>query len=80
MKRADMAVAIGARVRARRHELGMTQHVLAERIGTYREIVKRVELGRHLPDLEVLRFYAVALGVRLSELVSAADEVSRESL
>ena len=73
---ARLAAALGARLRELRLERGLTQQVLAERVGTYREITKRIEQGRHLPRLDQLVFYARALGVPPSELLCVLDDAA----
>ena len=75
------AVAIGARVRELRRARGMSQRVLADRVGMHRPNLSRLENGRcdsrwgyALPKLQTLLDVAQGLGVPVSQIVSALDE------
>lgn len=70
-----LSIAVGRRVRHLRKARRMTQHELAERVGTYREIVARLERGVHVPRLRVLAEYADALRVPIWAIVNAVDGV-----
>jgi transcriptional regulator with XRE-family HTH domain len=48
------AIGIGARIRARRQELGLTQQQLAERVGVARQWVVRLERGNPRAELDPL--------------------------
>lgn len=52
-----------------RHEAGLTQAQVAERMGTKAPAVARLEnalvTGKHSPSLETLKRYAAALGKRV---------------
>jgi len=52
-----------------RHEAGLTQTQIAERMGTHAPAVARLESalasGKHSPSLTTLRKYAAALGKKL---------------
>lgn len=54
---------------AARHEAGLTQADIAERMGTKAPAIARLESalasGKHLPSLSTLRKYAAALGKRI---------------
>ena len=56
---------LGARVRAERERLGLTQAELAERMGTTQPTVARVEAGGVTPSLDTLHRAAEALGLEL---------------
>jgi transcriptional regulator with XRE-family HTH domain len=67
-RRHPAAVAFGARIRARRTELGMTQRVLAERAGMDWSYVAQTERGeRNVALLNILRL-AEALEMDLGDL------------
>lgn len=66
----ELAAAFGARVRARRRELGLTQEQVAERAGLYRATPGHVEQGRLLPDLLTVVRLAHALEVDVGALVT----------
>lgn len=53
---------VTARLREARLKRGMTQHEVAEAMGTTQSAVARLEGGRTSPRLETLRAYAVAVG------------------
>jgi transcriptional regulator with XRE-family HTH domain len=67
-----MSTSLGAFVRERRHDLGLTQEQLAERIGeTVRQAeISRLEQGRiSLPRRDRMEHLAAALEVSLGELL-----------
>jgi transcriptional regulator with XRE-family HTH domain len=49
----------------RRGELGLTQQVLAERMGTSHSAISRIESGQHRTSVATLERLAAALEVRL---------------
>jgi len=55
---------VGAMVEAR-HEAGLTQAQVAERMGTKQSVVARLENAHHMPSLDLVTRYAAALGRRL---------------
>ena len=57
---------IGATVRARRTELGLTQAELAHRVGVSPETVWRWELGKSRPRRQARQSLALTLATRLS--------------
>jgi transcriptional regulator with XRE-family HTH domain len=74
MKRAapDLEKIAIERVRALRHERGMTQEQLAERADLTAEAVNRVERGVRIPTLKTLGKLAAGLGVSPAALVDVA--------
>jgi transcriptional regulator with XRE-family HTH domain len=62
---------LGARIRTRRAQLGLTQLVLATRSGFSRPSIANVEAGRQNVTLRQLCAVAGALEVDVSELVRA---------
>lgn len=48
------AAALGARVRARRRALGLSQRALARRAGVTDAFVSSIELGERMPSLDTL--------------------------
>jgi len=46
---------IAAHIRERRYELDMTQQEVAERAGTSHSFISKLEGGRHIPTIPVLR-------------------------
>ena len=55
---------VGAMVEAR-HEAGLTQKELAERMGTTQSVIARLENAHHMPSLDLVTRYAAALGRRI---------------
>ena len=64
------AVAFGARVRARRTKLGLTQEQLAERSGLHFTYVSSVERGERNVTLRTIVRLADALDTTAAELLS----------
>src|SRR6266508_1485157 len=62
-------VIAGARFRALRQRLGVSQSELARRSGAARTYVVAVERGLHEPSLDLLRRFAAALGCPLPEVL-----------
>lgn len=60
---------VGANIRARREEVGMTQGTLAERAGIHRTFLSQVENGRGC-TVTVLARLAVELGTSPAALVT----------
>lgn len=58
----DLVKVVASRLAALRREQGITQEVLAERLGTAVENLKRIERGQNL-TLRTLQRIAIALGV-----------------
>lgn len=59
------AFELGARVRAERERLGLTQSELAEKMGTTQPTIARLEAGGVTPSLDTLHRAADALGLEL---------------
>ena len=60
---------IGARIRTARHDAGLSQVELGERIGRDHKTVHRYEYGTRIPNLEDLLLIADALDIPLADLV-----------
>jgi putative transcriptional regulator len=65
---------VGARVRELRLEAELTQQELADRIGSHRPIIGRIERGVHVVTLEVCVRVAAALELDLGTLLACLDE------
>lgn len=63
-------LALGRRVRSRRHDLGLTQQALADRIGVQRAYLGHVENGQRNVSLHNLLRIAAALNLDASDLVA----------
>lgn len=68
-KNAKLTKIICKRIKEYRHEKGLTQEDLAEKVGVSRVYVGYVEQGRNTPSIEILGKIAKALRVKLSDLV-----------
>lgn len=55
---------VGAMIEAR-HEAGLTQAQVAERMGTKQSVVARLENAHHMPSLDLVTRYASAIGRRV---------------
>ncbi len=64
-------VQIGKFIAELRNEKGMTQTELGERIGVTNKTVSRWENGNYMPDLSIIPFLCVELGVSANELLCA---------
>lgn len=71
--RNDLAVAIGARVRAGRQARGWTLDQIAERSGVSRRMIVKVEKGETNPSVTTLLLLGDALGIGLPSLVAERD-------
>lgn len=65
---------VGERIRMLRRAQGLTQAQLADKAGTHRPIVGRIERGVCDPKIPTLAAYARALGVPLWAIVAAATK------
>ena len=68
----ESAVDVGALIRQARQEAAMTQQQLADRVGTTRQWVIRLEQGRHGTALSTALIALEELGL---EMVAQLDEV-----
>jgi transcriptional regulator with XRE-family HTH domain len=71
-------VALGAAVRARRQELGLTQEELSLRAELHQRWISNVETGRRNPSYGSLRRLAAGLELRASELLARAEAIDGE--
>ena len=65
----------GQRLRELRQKRGVTQHELAEAAGLTDAYVSNMENGFAVPSLTTVLRLAVALGCKVTELVSVFDKV-----
>ncbi len=73
----SLRMAFGQAVRDRRKELGLSQEALGERADLHRTYVSQVERGLKSPSLTSVEHLAKVLGVRPSELIRAAEKLTR---
>jgi DNA-binding XRE family transcriptional regulator len=65
---------------AARSKYGLTQEAVAERMGTTKSAVSRLEAaGKHAPSLSTLKKYAHAVGCRLEIKLVPAPSLARRS-
>ncbi len=60
---------VGKQIRKFRKERGLTQKELAERVNVATGTIQQYELGKREPKLAILQRVALALGVRIEDLV-----------
>lgn len=65
---------------AARSKFGLTQETVAERMGTTKSAVSRLEsAGKHAPSLTTLKKYAQAVGCRLEIKFVPATRITKRS-
>ena len=74
----DLRAGLGAALRILRAEAGLSQDELAYRAGINRSYLSDVERGVSSPSLDRVARLAIALNVRASELVRAAEKAVEE--
>jgi transcriptional regulator with XRE-family HTH domain len=78
---ADASDVLARRVRAQlRKAAGMSQQALADRCGVFCTYLSRIENSAANPSLLVLAALAIALGVKIGDLLEEEDEASDWSL
>lgn len=60
---------LGKRIAETRHQKGLTQKQLAEKVGVTAQAVSKWERGSNCPDISILDEVASALDVSVSELL-----------
>lgn len=63
---------LGAKLKALRHEQGLSREVVAVRAGLGSATVRRIENGEHDPRLGTLQAIAAVLGTTASDLLGEA--------
>lgn len=66
--------AAGDELRRLRLQAGLTQRELANRVGSHRPIICRIEHGRHTTSVEVAAEFAYACGGGLGHVLLAIDK------
>jgi len=72
---AQLELAIGARIRTRRRQLGLSQGALAERLGVSFQQVQKYERGANRVAASTLLAAAQALGVTVGWLMGEDEDV-----
>jgi len=67
--------ALGAAVKARRHELGITQEQLANDTELHQRWISNVETGKRNPSYASLRRLATGLDLPASQLIARAEAI-----
>jgi DNA-binding XRE family transcriptional regulator len=70
----ESALTLGETLAKARTAKNLTQDEVAKRSGLTQEAISRLESGKHWPHIDTLRNYARALGVSVSNLLSAGEE------
>ena len=60
---------VGSFIAALRHEAGLTQEALGQKLGVTNKTVSRWENGCYLPDVELLQLLSGLFGVSINELL-----------
>ena len=68
-------LALGHAVKARRHELEITQESLANDTDLHQRWISNVENGKRNPSYASLRRLAEGLGLSVSELIARAEQI-----
>jgi transcriptional regulator with XRE-family HTH domain len=71
--------ALGAAVKARREELGLTQEQIANDTELHQRWISNVETGKRNPSYASLRRLAAGLGLNTSELIARAEQIEGDS-
>ena len=72
-KQGSLIKILGANIAVRRKALGMSQEILAEKIGITQQALARMEQGKIAPKLTRLPELAGALQCTVAELITAQD-------
>jgi transcriptional regulator with XRE-family HTH domain len=72
--------ALGAAVKARREELGLTQEQLANDTELHQRWISNVETGKRNPSYGSLRRLAAGLDLTASELLRRAEQIEAGSI
>jgi transcriptional regulator with XRE-family HTH domain len=67
--------ALGRAVKARRHELDLTQEQVSLRSDLHQRWISNVETGKRNPSYESLRRLASGLALSASELIARAEQL-----
>ena len=73
----DLRPALGARIRALRRGLKLSQEALADRAGLHWTYLSDLERGQQTPTLDVVNRLARALGVTLAAFFAPLDQPYR---
>ena len=65
---------VAGQLRSVRTSLGITQELLAERVGTKKSNISRLESGRYNPSLEFLVHVADGLGKKVQVKIGEDDD------
>jgi transcriptional regulator with XRE-family HTH domain len=76
-RRAQLARALGARIRALREEVGITQERLAWDSDLAKAYLSQVESGKRTPSIPVLCALAERLGVEVADFLALDLEIPR---
>jgi len=68
---------IGSRIRERRLKMGITQEILAEKVGISIVYLSKIENGRVYPTLEMISNICTELDLDIAQVISGT-EVSRK--
>jgi transcriptional regulator with XRE-family HTH domain len=72
-------IALGAAVKARRHELDLTQEQLANDTELHQRWISNVETGKRNPSYGSLRRLAAGLELSTSQLIAQAEQIESDT-
>jgi len=75
--KANHMLLLGRRIKQAREQAGLTQELLAERIGVSRTAISRFELGEIEPNIRNLAALASVLGVSSDYLLGLSSPANR---
>ena len=68
---------VGQRIRAARIEAGLTQHELANKIGTSQQIISKCENGKQAVRIDKLHDIATVCNVPMVSLIQESDMIAQ---
>ncbi len=67
-------IRLAALIREKRQDAGLSHEALSVSAGVDRSTISLIESGKRVPTISTAERIAVALGVRLSELIAEAEK------
>ncbi|MFZ5898000.1 MAG: helix-turn-helix transcriptional regulator [Bacillota bacterium] len=71
---------LGCRIRATRERIGLTQLMLARKVGVDRSHISKIEAGETAGSVQLITRIAAVLGVKVSELIDEAEATGTEGM
>ena len=77
MSVATWSIAMETRIRELREKNGLTQEILAEKVGVTRQTILFLEKGKYNPSLRLAYKIARVFGVKIEDVFSFEDETPK---